>query len=166
MSLEIEKKFVVKMPNLDELFKLHKDKITTSSIIQTYLTEVEVGVERRVRQRTANGKRVYYYTEKKNISKGVREENEREITLAEYIKLLTEKDANMLPIIKDRYVIDFDNRKFELDIYTFWDDKAILEIELPDINEQFEIPTGLEVIADATGDKRYSNKSLASNFDF
>ena len=33
----------------------------------------------------------------------------------------------------------YENQYFEIDIYPFWDDKAIVEIELNDENRYFEV---------------------------
>ena len=53
------------------------------------------------------------------------------------------------------------NHFFEIDIYPFWRDKAVMEIELSSEDEDFEIPHEIKVIKEVTGDKRYKNASLA-----
>ena len=50
----------------------------------------------------------------------------------------------------------------ELDVFPFWDDKAFLEVELLDINENILLPPEIKVIKDVTNDKRYKNNYLAS----
>ena len=55
------------------------------------------------------------------------------------------------------------NKCFEIDIYPFWHDKAILEIELNDENDTFEIPKKIKVIKEVTNDPQYKNSSIANN---
>ena len=163
MSLEIERKFIIKMPDINALLKKYGDIITIQHIEQTYLNRTDLDVERRIRKKVKSEETKYLYTEKTDVAEGIREENEVEITEAEYEKLLLERDFNKSTIIKERYVIPYKGRNFELDVYEFWNNKATLEIELKDIKEKFEAPPELEIIADVTEDKRFSNSSLASN---
>jgi CYTH domain-containing protein len=53
-----------------------------------------------------------------------------------------------------------DNRYFELDIYPFNDEYAILEIELNSIDEEFNLPN-LEIVKNVTWNKNYTNYNLA-----
>ena len=48
-----------------------------------------------------------------------------------------------------------------MDVYPFWSDRAVLEVELESEDEAFDIPPFISVIKEVTGDKRYSNKALA-----
>lgn len=43
-------------------------------------------------------------------------------------------------IRKDRYCLTYENQYFEIDVYPFWNDKAILEIELSDEKSRHQIP--------------------------
>ena len=71
-------------------------------------------------------------------------------------------DTTKRQIRKDRYCLTYDNQYFEIDIYPFWDDKAIMEIELRDENEQIHFPGQLKVIREVTDDDNYKNASLAA----
>ena len=77
--------------------------------------------------------------------------------------LLLEADPNKKPIRKTRYCFINKNKYFELDVYPFWDDKAILEIELNDENDTFEIPKKIKIIKEVTNDPQYKNYSIANN---
>jgi CYTH domain-containing protein len=55
----------------------------------------------------------------------------------------------------------WNNILYELDIYPFWNDKAILEVELENENQNVDIPDFLELIEEVTNDNRYTNYSLA-----
>ena len=55
----------------------------------------------------------------------------------------------------------FENQYFEIDIYPFWSDKAILEIELSDENAKIVFPKEIKVIKEVTDDDSFKNASLA-----
>lgn len=158
--LEIERKFLIEMPDLDNLNK--KYKITKNEIIQTYLISDD-NVERRIRQRGKTGDYVYYYTEKIEVGPATRTEIERRITDTEYISLMQEADTSLHQIKKTRYCLVYKDRYFELDIYSFWNDKAIVEIEVSDINDIIDMIPEFNIIKEVTDDSRYKNHSLAQN---
>ena len=124
---EIERKFLIEYPNISWLEKNKNCK--KLEIIQTYL-ESNDDEEVRVRQRGYNGNYIYTKTTKKNINDIKRIEVEKRLTKDEYLDLLMKTDVNKHPIRKTRYCLLYKNQYFEIDIYPFWDDKAILEIEL------------------------------------
>ena len=159
VPVEIERKYLIEMPNISDLKT--KYDCTTVDIIQTYLVEKEPGVERRVRQRGVNGSYTFYYTEKQDISGVSRSEKERKITEKEYVQLLMEADTSLHQIKKQRTCFVCDGNYFELDIYPFWDDKAILEIELTDESKNINLPKEIRLIKGVTEDKKYKNKTLA-----
>ena len=66
-----------------------------------------------------------------------------------------------MPIRKDRYCLADGNQYFEIDIYPFWNDQEILEIELSDPEEEIRFPKMLKVIREVTEDEAYKNASLA-----
>lgn len=70
-------------------------------------------------------------------------------------------DLQRKTIIKTRYCIDCGEHTFEIDVFPFWDDRAIMEVELSHEDERFTVPQGIEMIREVTGDKRYTNSSLA-----
>ena len=47
------------------------------------------------------------------------------------------------------------------DLYPFWEKQAVLEVELRDEDEGFQIPPELRILREVTGDPRYLNSSLA-----
>ena len=63
---------------------------------------------------------------------------------------------------KGLYTLVFNNKYYELDIYPFSEEYAILEIELNDINEEISLPN-VEIIKEVTNDKKYRNYSIAQN---
>ena len=129
-------------------------------IIQTYLKS-EPDEEMRVRQRGSDGHYVYYQTVKKAVTGLKRIEIEQRLTKEEYLCLLMQADPDMRQIRKDRYCLTYDNQYFEIDVYPFWKDKAIVEIELREETQEIRFPEQLRVIREVTDDDAYKNSSLA-----
>ena len=155
---EIEKKFLIKYPSEALLASiLPTDK---SHIVQTYLIS-EKNVTARVRLRKFSDCTKYYKTLKMRISDMSAFEDEREISEAEYISELKNADPQRNSVEKERLLLREGNHVFEIDIYPFWSDRAVMEVELDSEDETFCIPKSIEVILDVTGDRRYKNAALA-----
>lgn len=157
MSLEREKKFLIELPSESVLGAAEKRSIT-----QSYL-EPEDGFDTvRVRRSVdAAGRVRHTYTLKRFVGGFTREESEREIGIDEYEKL---KRGAVYEISKDRYVLPFGGHVLEIDVFPFWNDKCILEIELGDENEEYSLPDFIRVIEDVTEDGEYTNASLAARY--
>ena len=156
--MEIERKFLVEYPDLDWLEQLPNCRKV--DIIQTYLLALP-GEEVRVRQRGENGSYIYFKTRKRRVSETARVELEERLTQAEYLKLLMDADPEKRPIRKTRWCLTYENQYFEIDVYPFWTDRAIVEIELREENTPIRFPKQLTVIREVTSDERYQNASLA-----
>ena len=157
---EVERKFLIKKPTEEQIAAL--GCMSCTNIIQTYLKKADNVAERRVRQRgTKESGFSFYYTEKTDIAPGIRVENEEKISPSEYLQYLTEADTSLHQISKIRHCFVYNRQYFEMDVYPFSDDYAILEIELNDINEPIDFPP-LSFIHEVTDDKRYRNYFLAS----
>ena len=155
---EIERKFLIEMPNLEYLESLPNcEKVT---IVQTYLNSSE-DEEVRIRQRGAGGSFTYSKTRKINVSNLKRIEIETRLTAEEYINELLNADPSRGQIIKDRYCLSYNNQYFEIDIYPFWKDKAIAEIELSSENQKIDLPPFLDVIEEVTDNINYRNSEIA-----
>ncbi len=160
---EIERKFLIEYPDIQQLESIPNcQKI---DILQTYLHSANDD-EIRVRQRGTDGNYVYYHTIKRKISDTKRLETERRITKEEYLKLLMDADITKHQIRKTRYCLTYENQYFEIDIFPFWNDKAILEIELNDENAPITFPKELRIIKEVTSDPNYKNAALASDHLF
>ena len=155
---EIERKFLIEYPDLEWLNSIPNCR--RIEIFQTYLKAPE-GEEMRVRQRGADGHYVYYQTTKKAISGMKRVEIEQRLTKEEYLCLLMQADPGMRQIRKDRYCLTYDNQPFEIDVYPFWKDQAIVEIELREETQEIRFPEQLHVIREVTDDDAYKTASLA-----
>lgn len=156
---EIERKYLIEYPDVKWLESLpHCRRV---EIIQTYLKSGK-GEETRVRQRGADGHYVYYRTTKRAISGLRRVETESRLSEKEYLRLLMDADPTKRPIRKDRYCLMHEGQYFEIDVYPFWTDKAILEIELSEEEQEIHIPKEIRVIREVTEDENYKNAALAS----
>lgn len=155
---EIERKFLIQYPDLNWLENI--PNCQRIEIIQTYLISKE-GEEVRVRQRGMNGNYIYFQTLKKAVSGLKRVEIERRLSKDEYLTLLMDADPTKRQIRKTRYCLTFENQYFEIDVYPFWTDKAIIEIELSDENAEIVFPEQIKVIKEVTEDDAYKNASLA-----
>ena len=155
---EIERKFLIKYPDLELLESLPNcQKI---DIVQTYLNSVS-GKERRIRARGQNGHYIYYLTEKEPVSTGKRVEIERKLTQEEFVKYSMEADPNLHPIRKTRYCLSYNSNYFEIDVFPSWNNQAFVEVELHDENEIINFPDFIEVIREVTDDPKYYNHELA-----
>ena len=161
LPLEIEKKFLIKMPDLSWIEKNTNCKI--AEISQTYLGFKQDGYGDRVRKMTIDGTSKYFYTSKKSISDMTRIEIEKEISEQEYLAHLKEENARKT-LFKTRYMIYLNDLKYEIDIYPFWKETAILEIELKSETSPYTIPDFVSVIGDVTGNRDYSNSSLVTKY--
>lgn len=156
---EIERKFLIEYPDIEWLES--NPNCERVEIIQTYLNTSD-GQELRIRQRGVNGNYIYSQTSKRKISSVKRVEVERRLSPNEYLRLLMDADTSKKQIRKTRYCLTFNNQYFEIDIYPFWQDKAIAEIELSDENTPVVFPEQIKVIKEVTEDDNYKNFSLAS----
>lgn len=158
IPLEIERKFLIKMPDLSSLQAASN---AVWQIEQMYLQCFEKGEVRRIRRVTCAGKVQYFYTEKRHVSELSCEEREQKITAPEYEALQVQRCPGSQVIRKTRYRIAWDAHILEIDVYPFWQDRAILEVELGREDELFTLPAELQVYREVTGDIRYKNATLA-----
>lgn len=156
---EIERKFLIKYPNIEWLESL--PNVEKVEIIQTYLNS-EPNEEVRVRQRGKDGNFIYTKTIKRKVSDIKRLELERRLSKNEYLTELMNADTTKHQIRKTRYCITYNNCYLELDVYPFWKDKSILEIELSKEDDEISIPNEIEVIKEVTDDESYKNVNLAN----
>lgn len=156
---EIERKYLIEYPDIEWLENIENSQ--RIEIIQTYLNSSN-GDEVRVRQRGMDGNYIYFQTIKKKVSDVKRIEIERRLSKDEYLRLLMDADTTKRQIRKTRYCLTFENQYFEIDIYPFWSDKAIAEIELNDEETPIVFPEQIKVIKEVTDDESYKNVSLAS----
>ncbi len=156
--LEIERKFLIEYPDM----KLMKERYICKAVdIKQYYITFPNHAKTRIRKRGNGDDAIYIMTTKSKISDTVREEVETRLTKAEYEEYLRYADSGRRPIVKKRTCIIANGKYFELDVFPFWSDKAILEIELDSENETFEIPSELNVIREITDEPEYTNAAMS-----
>ncbi len=155
-NIEIERKYLVEFPDIEALNIYNP---YNCRIEQVYLN-FDLGT-RRIRKRSSEGVTLYYETVKMRISDTSSHEYEHIITQSEYNELLKTADNSKRAIKKNRYCFVYNKQYFELDVFDFWKDKAVLEIELCDEKESVDIPLEIKVIKDVSEDYNYKNSQLA-----
>lgn len=161
--VEYERRYLLASP--PDLEALPLTEAQAIQVEQTYLRSNDPDEEVRVR-RWAQGDQVsYFWTLKRPLPLGGREEREALIRSREYIHLLQQADPSRRKIRKTRYCFVWDGQYCELDRIErpHGDDPLwILEVELADEAVPFTPPEALDIAAEITGDKSYSNSTLAS----
>ncbi len=156
MNIETEKKFLIKYPP-SELF----ERLEKSEIEQIYIVSDGDYDGERVRKRRYRDRTVYTRTGKRRLTAMSAVEDEREISRQEYERLSLSSEAGSSPIIKTRYVLPYRGYDFEIDVYGFWSDRAVMEVELPSEDAEYELPPEIGIIRDVTDDVRYKNHALS-----
>lgn len=156
--LEIERKFLIKYPNLKALEKLPNCRKV--DIMQIYL-QTDSGEETRIRQRGQGGNYIYFKTTKRKVSDGKRIEIEQRLTQEEFLSLMRQADPACRPVRKQRYCLSENGLYYEIDIYPEWQHQAILEVELRDENQEIVFPDCVTLIREVTSEEAFSNHALA-----
>ncbi|MDO5444401.1 MAG: AAA family ATPase [Eubacteriales bacterium] len=151
-------KYLIQMPDTSLLTS--QLGATPVEMMQTYLINSSPNIERRIRQQKDGSGYLYFYTEKRIGDDGTRWVTERPISEKEYVNYLMECDAKLHPVLKQKYRFTFDERKMEIDIYPFSDEKAIL-FTYGKKDENCMIPDCIRIIQEVTGDPEFKNRRLA-----
>ncbi len=158
LPLECERKFLISDFSIRDI----PVPCAESHIVQDYLVSSSIQSEMRVRARTDRFGTSYYFTTKTPISTGVRIEQDRLISGAEYRALLALRNLETHTIKKKRICFFYDEQLWEIDIYGDHHRGLVtMEIELSDRNSQFKIPDFFNSVIEVTGNKEYSNAWLA-----
>ena len=156
-NLEIERKFLIAMPDLCWLSTVAE----STEITQTYLRATPLFSTNRVRKRGRGGVYTYTHTRKQHITDVTRVELEDEISEREYLELLSEADPERHTIQKTRYCLDYAGQTFEIDIFPFWTTQAYMELEMQTEDQKIEFPPQIRILREVTADPRYNNSELA-----
>ena len=154
--LEIERKYLIRFPDLPGL-------LATYDCSRLEITQVYLRGKVRIRETIENGRAVYHRTEKRDISNVTRIEKEQEITAEEYRRLLEDADPTRHPIRKTRFRLPYASHCLEIDVYPFWSDVAIMEVELSSEDEAVSFPPEISIIREVTDEPQFCNSSLACN---
>ncbi len=155
--LEIERKFLIRMPDRETL---ERESVKRIRISQIYL-RADAGVSARLRRSETDSGTTLFLTEKTHVTHRTRVEREREISPREWAELIRRADPDRRPIEKTRWCVPYAGHMLEIDVFPFWDDRAFCEAELAAEDEDLSLPEWIRVIREVTEDPRYNNSSLA-----
>ncbi len=165
VPVRIQKKFLITMPNLAKM--LESFKYEKTQIIQTYLLSDDPNTELRIRQSGFDGSYSYSFTSQSQLEVSSNVATTvtigKRITEKEYLSNCMKANTDLHQIKKDRYSFVFNNVYYELDVYPFWNENAILEIKLTEENQKVEIPSNIHVLKDVTNDVNFRNYAMAKN---
>ena len=155
---EVWHKYLISMPDVEKLRE--EFSASAADMMQTYLARTQPNVVRRIRQQKNGEDYLYFYTEKCYTDSGAWE-TEKPITQKEYVQYLMEADTALHAVHKTKYRFCLDGRRFEIDVYPFSRDRAIMRAELPEDGKDAQLPPGIQVLREVTGDPAYKNSCLA-----
>ncbi len=156
--LEIERKYLIRFPCLKDLEK--HPGCRKLNLKQLYLKHPS-GHRLRIRQTEENGIISYFKTEKTDITCVTRVEIESAISEEEFNSLLPFADPERRPVIKTRYCLPYSGHCFEIDIYPFWKNQAVMEVELSAEDEEIRFPPDILIIREVSDEPEYRNSALA-----
>ena len=153
-----KRKYLISMPDMENLAERYA--AVPIDMVQTYLCMSNPCIERRVRRQKHGGEYMYFYTEKHIRPDGTKWDTEKPITEKDYNRYLLEADPELQSVDKTKYRFVYDSCRFEIDVYPFSADKAVMFRYSE--NDEAAIPPEIRVIREVTGDPDYKNKQLAN----
>ena len=155
--MEEKHKYLIRMPDIELL--TDKYRAVALDMMQTYLVDTQPETERRIRQQRSGEDYLYFYTEKHTRPDGTRWVTEKPISGKEYVRYLMESDTDLHNVRKLKYRFVYGDCRFEVDVYPFSEDKAVLFRYSG--GKSSPMPPEIEVYRDVTGDPAYKNRQLA-----
>ena len=156
--LEVERKFLIEYPDVDWLES--QPDCRRVEISQTYLL-AGPNEEAWVREREDDGNYTYYETVKKPLDGEKLVEVERNLTQKEYLKRLVDADPARRTVRRKRYCLISGGQYLEVDLFPFWSDRALCEVQLSHEDAPVALPPQLKIIREVTDDPAYRNAALA-----
>lgn len=158
-----QKKYLVKKVSHQYLEQDKGIQAQSLELKQTYLQTVDPQLERRIRRVNYLENSIYYYTEK-GKDRLVIPGRDMKITKDEYLRYQEQKLPGTSPITKQRWYFSINNLYYQYDEFPEWNQYAILEVQITNLQKEIVIPEGMEVIRDVTFDTSLCNASLAKKF--
>ena len=153
-----KRKYLIEMPDMGIIAARYG--AVALDMMQTYLRPTKPGVERRIRQQKNGEDYLYFYTEKHTMPDGTKWDTEKPISEKSYIRYLMEGDSGLHSVRKTKYRFIYNRQRFEIDVYPFSQDKAVLFVYSD--GEDAALPPEINVIREVTGDPAYKNRQLAA----
>ena len=152
-------KYLIAMPDMNQLIVNYG--AVPFEMTQDYLVITNPNIERRVRKQKNGSDYLYFYTEKHRMPDGGVWDTERPISSKEYKKYLLEADLELQPVHKVKYRFNRGAQRFEIDVYPFSAERAVMFAYGGSDEAEVEIPPEIEILKEVTGDLEYKNKTLA-----
>ena len=153
----VEKKYLIKMPDINQLIK--NKQCRKVHVKQHYIIDETKQEKEKIVLRRENNKNFYYKVNKKDNVK-----YSKSINADQYINKLEDENNKFYHIYKDRYYYIYDSRCIKIDVFPFWKDKAILEVDILNDRENIKFPKFIEVIEEVTDNEKYKNYYLAEEY--
>ena len=153
------RKYLIKYPDIDRLMSMRG--VRKLEITKTYLRSPD-DESIWLRKSGSGGHYTYMEITRRYPLSAERIEIERRLTAEEYLRLTLEADPSYKDVTKTRYCFAYNNNYFQIDLYPFWNNRAIAIVEqLKDAGLQIMFPEGIDVVRDVTDDPEYKNKKIA-----
>ena len=151
-------KYLIALPDVNRLVLRYG--ALPFDMIQHYLVITNPGIERRIRKQKNGADSLYFYTEKHRAEDGSAWSTERPISLKDYRKYLQEADPELQPVHKVKYRFYEKGQRFEIDIYPFSGEKAVMFVYTEEQKELIP-PEEIQILREVTAELAYKNKTLA-----
>jgi shikimate kinase len=152
-------KYLIAMPDMNQLVVSYG--AVPFEMTQNYLVMTNPRIERRIRKQKNGSDYLYFYTEKHQMEDGAMWDTERPISSKEYKKYLLEAEPELQPVHKVKYRFNQGRQRFEIDVYPFSREKAVMFAYAGNDVDQVVLPPEIEILREVTGDPEYKNKTLA-----
>ncbi len=152
------RRYLIEMP--DAAMLTERFDAAAFDMMQTYLVQTQPNVVRRIRQQRDGEGYLYFYTEKRYAGSETWE-TEKPITGKEYVQYLMEADTALHAVHKTKYRFTRGGSRFEIDIYPFSAERAIMRAAPGGQDAQVQLPPEIHVLREVTGEAAYKNRQLA-----
>ena len=152
-------KYLIAMPDMN-LLVVNRGAVPFE-MTQNYLVMTSPDVERRIRKQKNGSEYLYFYTEKHLMADGTKWDTERPISQKEYKKYLREADPELQPVRKVKYRFNYGRQRFELDVYPFSREKAVMFAYAGEGVTDIVPPAEITILQEVTGNLEYKNRTLA-----
>ena len=152
-------KYLIAMPDMNRLVVNYG--AVPFEMTQNYLVVTNPRIERRIRKQKNGPDYLFFYTEKHLMDDGTMWDTERPISSKEYKKYLLEAEPELQPVHKVKYRFNLDRQRFEIDVYPFSKEKAVMFAYAGNDVDQVLLPPEIQVLQEVTGNPAYKNKTLA-----
>jgi len=161
---EIERRWLVAPEHIIVDWRTVCPIINQYAIVQAYLDhpDGDEGVVERVRRSDGPNGKVFTHTVKWPTGNvGHRREQESIVSEEQYHRLLKRESGDYGVIYKVRWVFDYKGWTWEFDQFTSPGRATVLEVELPSLDTEVELPPWIPIVREITDEVRWTNAMIA-----